>query len=314
MPGNERIFIDTIACSLGSTIIDNSSQGLEFGKDQDFLRRRVGTLSLPQRSPDESACSLALQATRTALSQSKADISDIDLLIFVSQNPDCGGLPHNSALLHGLLKLKNTCACFDIGLGCSGYIYGLAVAASLMTTGAFNTALLITSDQYRASLNPNDAGTRLLFGDGASATILSKKGAWEFRGVRLGTDGSQSASLMRTPSGIAMDGRAVYNFARSVMPKEIRTFCAEHKFGLETVDQVLAHQGSRAIVEDIASKLDLTMDQCPVEIEGIGNTVSSSIPFLLRHRLIDNALNRMLLCGFGVGLSWGIAWLERTRS
>jgi 3-oxoacyl-[acyl-carrier-protein] synthase-3 len=108
-----------------------------------------------------------------------------------------------------------------------------------------------------------------------------------------------------------MNGRAVFNFSRKLVSSEIEAFLKEVDLEKPSLDAVLLHQGSRAIVEEIRVQLDLSESQCPVELEGRGNTVSSSLPFLLAPRLEHNGPTRIIAAGFGVGLSWGLLWLER---
>ena len=305
------IFIETIGSALGSINVSNIEQAARYGKDEDFVRNRVGPLLLPHRAEGETACSLALEAAANALDASRIEAEDLELVVFVTQNPDHGGLPHNSAILHGRLGLAKSVACFDVGLGCSGYVYGLAITASLMKTGSMKSAMLVTSDHYTPFLKPDDQNTKLLFGDGAAATILSRQGAFEIRAAAMGTDGGNHDKLIRREDGIEMNGRAIFNFSRQTVPESIITFCNANDLALDSFDALLLHQGSRAVVEEIAKHLNVNSNIIPVEIGDTGNTVSSSIPLLLEKRMTDRAIRRLLLTGFGVGLSWGNVWLER---
>lgn len=308
------VFIRSIGSQLATDLIDNVAQGERFGKDAEFITSRIGALSLPVRSSGESACSLAGDAARKALATADLHPSEIGLLIFVTQNADLGGLPHNAAILHGSLGLPTSAMAFDLGLGCSGFVYGLSVASALMTSSGIQNALLVTSDQYRGNLAADDINTNLLFGDGACATVLSREGDFEIRAGKFGTDGTGYEGLIRNDAGIMMNGRAIFNFSRITISNAIVEFCGENGLPLESVDEFLLHQGSRAIVEEIAKKLGVDEARVPVEIETTGNLVSSSIPALLERRLADRNRTRLILAGFGVGLSWGTVWLERNAT
>ncbi|MBO6675204.1 MAG: ketoacyl-ACP synthase III [Rhizobiales bacterium] len=308
------IYISTIRSVAGSRRVDNVQQSSLAGKDESFVEKRLGAFELAEATIDETATVLAKSAASNALSSADVTPEHVGLLIFVTQNPDYGGIPHNSAILQAELGLPTSAMCFDVGLGCSGYIYGLKIAAAIMATSDIETALIVTSDQYRSRLDHEDSSTRLIFGDGAAATVVSKKtGPLALRGYRFGTDGSSYDAIIKTNETIHMNGRGVFNFARSVMPSEIRAFMSDNNLGEDTIDALLLHQGSRIIVEEIGKKLALPNATVPVELEGIGNAVSSSIPLLLEKRLADPAMKTAILAGFGVGLSWGITWVERVK-
>jgi 3-oxoacyl-[acyl-carrier-protein] synthase-3 len=302
-----------IGSSLGAVRVDNKAVAAGFGKDASFVAERIGALELRRAAPIETAVSLAAAACRDAVRNTNLSLKDVGLVLFVTQNPDHGGLPHNSAMLQAELDLPNSAVCLDIGLGCSGFAYGLAVASSMMKTLGLQTALLVTSDQYGRHLRADDSNTQMLFSDGACATMLStREGALEIKACRLGTDGRSHDALIRDDDNvIRMNGRAVFGFSRKVIPNEIRAFVEELGVALETFDALLLHQGSRAIVEEIRKELNLDQNKVPVEIEGYGNLVSSSLPMLLKPRLENRSLSRIILAGFGVGLSWGAVYLER---
>lgn len=307
------VYIEAIGVRLGASCVNNVAVAASFGKDAEFLSMRIGALEVRRAGSDETAVSLATAACIEAIKSSEISFEDVQLLIFITQNPDHGGLPHNSAILQAELGLPVSVACIDIGLGCSGYVYGLAVASSMMKTLGIRNALVVTSDQYGRHLGPEDANTQMLFGDGACATVLStQQGALEIKACRLGTDGTSHAAITRDDDNvIRMNGRAVFGFSRKVIPNEIQAFVDELGIALENFDALLLHQGSRAIVEEIRKELNLGLEKVPVEIESYGNLVSSSLPMLLKPRLVDRSLSRIVLAGFGVGLSWGAVYLER---
>jgi len=310
---NGRVHITAIGTSIGTTRIDNIAQAAAYGRDAAFVEERLGPIQLPQSGSAETAVSLAQAACNAALETSGVAPEQIGLLIMVTQNPDHGGLPHNSAILQHALGLPTTAMCFDIGLGCSGYVYGLSTIEALMVHRGISHALLVTSDQYRRHLITNDINTQLLFGDGAAATVLQLDEGlgycWE--GATLGTDGTHHKALIRTPEGIAMNGRVIYGFSRKVVPNAIRNFLTDRGLTLTEVDQVLLHQGSQAILDEISKALELPAHKVPTSLTQMGNTVSSSLPSLLQIQLERRDADQILLAGFGVGLSYGVGLLTK---
>lgn len=309
----KEVWIRSIGTTVGRKTVDNHEQAASYRKEAEFVHSRLGAIELPEASPDETAISLAKEACIASIQKGNVDPSDIGMLIFVSQNPDFGGLPHNSAVLQGELGLPTSAVCFDVGLGCSGFVYGLSIVDAMLRSLNTEHALLVTSDQYRKHLLPGDGNTQLLFGDGAAATLISSEpgDGFCYRGARLGTDGTKFKGLMRASDGISMSGRAIYGFSRKVVPAEISKFLDQSGLTKDDINCFLLHQGSRAIVEEIANELRLPPGKVPIMLEKTGNTVSSSIPFMLETLLHHPSAKRVLLAGFGVGLSWGIALLER---
>ena len=142
--------------------------------------------------------------------------------------------------------------------------------------------------------------------------LSTEGGELEIKACRLGTDGGAHQALVRDTDGvIKMNGRAVFGFSRKMVPNEIRRLIDQCGLTLESIDALLLHQGSRAIVEEIRKELELDRSKVPIELDGYGNLVSSSLPMLLKPRLSDVRLSQIVLAGFGVGLSWGAIWLER---
>ncbi|WP_208430433.1 ketoacyl-ACP synthase III [Methyloceanibacter sp. wino2] len=274
---------------------------------EEFVRNKIGAVSLPIRAEGEETSDLAVAAVRK-LFEKGLDPSAIDLLILCTQNPDGHGLPHTSAIVHGKLGLPETCAAFDISLGCSGYVYGLTVVDAMLRAGHARNAVLVTADPYSKIVDPDDRDTALLFGDAATASWIVPAEAGggldlQIGGARLSTMGKDGGALAVKPSGkLEMQGRAVFNFAAQTGTAQIRDLLDETGLELEDIDLFLLHQGSRYIVETIARRLGVPAGKVPLGITENGNTVSSSIPLMLEAGANQSA-RRILLCGFGVGLS-----------
>lgn len=240
----------------------------------------------------------------------------VDCLVVCTQNPDGSGLPHTSAVVHGKLGLPAQCACFDVSLGCSGYVYGLSIVQSFMQQNRLARGLLFTADPYSKIIDPKDKNTALLFGDAATVTLLDaaeQPGRWRMGPFRFATRGKDGAALENRAGTLAMNGRAVFNFSATEVPPQVSALLADAGLKAEDVDLFLFHQGSRFIVDQLAKRLDLPAAKVPVNLAEQGNTVSSSLPLLLQEHLGDSRLRRILLSGFGVGLSWASCLLTRAE-
>jgi 3-oxoacyl-[acyl-carrier-protein] synthase-3 len=310
------VFIKDIAAALAKNRIDNVAQAAQFGRDENFVREKLGPLKLARKGHQEDTSDLACRAVRS-IGHHDFDLQDVDGRIVCTQIPDGHGLPHTSAIVHGALGLKKACAAFDIGLGCSGYVYSLATARGMMESYGLRSVLVVTSDPYSKIINPADMETALLFGDGATATwLVSGAGADEelfaIGHARFATDGSKSDHLRVGKDGfLHMKGREIFTFAAVSVPEQILALLAEAGHREESVDQFILHQGSRYIVETICARLRLPAEKVPIDLGGYGNTISSSIPMILARSLDNRQLKRIVVSGFGVGLSIATMILER---
>lgn len=278
------------------------------------MRERIGSTILRENVPEETAVSQGHKAAEKAIEESGKNRDEIGLLIFVTQNPDHGGLPHNSAILHGLLGLSEDCGCFDLGLGCSGYVYALSIAKAMLADNPKQVALVVTSDAYRKHLRPDDYSTNLLFGDAASATLLAHDGSFHLGGFQLFTVGKKASSLAREDGNIRMEGREVFNFSRRSVPKAIIDFLETRNIAVEDIDLFALHQGSKVIIEEIRKVMGVCERRMPVAIEGVGNTVSSSIPLIFQQRASDSGVENIVVAGFGVGLSYAVGEIIRNTN
>jgi 3-oxoacyl-[acyl-carrier-protein] synthase-3 len=218
-------------------------------------------------------------------------------------------------VVHGKLDAPDRCACFDISLGCSGYVYGLAVVGSLMETTGMETGLLFTADPYSKIVDEHDRNTALLFGDAATVTLLRRSNdvskVWVPRRFAFGTRGQAGSALQNRGGRLAMDGRAIFNFSLTEVPQQVRECLAAAGLERDDVDLFLFHQGSRFIVDNLVKRLGLAPTKVPIDIADCGNTVSSSIPLLLERHGMPAGPSRIVMSGFGVGLSWATCVLTR---
>lgn len=285
---------------------------------------------------DETAFDLACVAVEK-LSSNGYDLSKIDGIIFCTQSPDYI-MPSNAFLIHKHFNFKSQVWAFDYNLACSGFIYGLSIARGMIATGMAKDVLLINADTYSKYINPNDRATRILFGDAASATVISAMEESEIIDVELASEGSKYDSFY-IPSGgikhpkneqtkeievdlsgneksqenIHMNGFGVWKFISKIVPIQINEILKRNNYKIEDFDFVGFHQASKLTLDSLIKSLKIDPEKVYSNLEGIGNTVSASIPILLKDAMDLNKLNRgdlVLLSGFGVGLSWGTIILK----
>jgi 3-oxoacyl-[acyl-carrier-protein] synthase-3 len=281
--------------------------------------------------PGETALDLAERACRKLLERANIDPSGIGALLFCTHTPD-HALPPNACLLQDRLGLPRSVAAFDFSLACSGFVYGLWLARALITSDSAKAVLLVTADTYSRWVSPDDRGTATLFGDGAAATLITP-GEPGIGGALLGSDGS-SPERVYVPAGGArlpgspetahlqcddwgnaksqhhlwMNGAALLDFVKREVPALVRQLLAERGTSIADYDLVLLHQGSRVTIDYVYNALGVAPHQRYTNIARVGNTVSASIPILLRDAEDEGLLHRgmrLLLVGFGGGLSWG---------
>ncbi len=275
------------------------------GISPDTLAGRIGFEAIACKADGEETSDLAFHAVQDLLRRHPVDPADIGCLVVVTQNPDGFGIPQVSALLHGRLGWPTTVPAFDLSLGCSGYVYGLAVVSSFLAMQGMRVGILVTADPYSKIVDPDDHGTALLFGDGASATLIACDGAWKLGCFDFGTSGEHAQCLRADERRrLRMDGPAVTRFCLREIPKSIQRTLARNNLALADVDRFLLHQGSRCVVEDIAKAIGAE-NRTPFVAGEIGNTTSSSVPIALRYVLDEMpAAHTILLSAFGIGMSW----------
>lgn len=307
--------------------------------NEETLVRKTGVRSRHLAAEHECASDLGAAAAEKLLVKNDIAVSDIDFLIFCTQTPDYLA-PTTACLLQQRLGLGTHVGALDINLGCSGYPYSLGIAKALLETGQAHRLLLITGDTYSKFVNPGDRGVRALFGDGATATLLSQRpDAPPSIGPFLyGTDGSGGpdlvvpSSAMRNPPAITpaeeytdargntrsahdicMNGRAIVEFTKREAPQAILGLCNKAGITLDDVDVVVPHQASALVLEGIRERLELSEERFLIDMATTGNTISSTIPILLKKAVCTGRVRPgalLLLVGFGVGLSWSATLLR----
>lgn len=312
--------------------LDHSLSPAELEK----TRKTVGLAELYRAPRGVTAGDLCVAAAERLLEQLGWARESVDGIVMVTQTPD-HYLPATACVAHRALGLADGCFAFDVGMGCSGYVYGLWLAGSLCSSGP-RRVLLLAGDTISHLTSPRDPSVSVLFGDAGSATALEHDPAAAPMSFVLGTDGSGVDNLkvpaggfrerftaehlvaaadpaggVRAPADLYMDGLAIFNFTLKRVPALVRSVLALRGWEPEEVDAFLFHQANGFILNRIAGKLALPPERVPINIDRYGNTSMSSIPLLLAEnaRALEaaRATPNVLLAGFGVGYSWAGAAL-----
>jgi len=339
-PGEIPARIVGIATHLPSRVLGNEFLAAVFPEwPAAKILDKTGIRERRIAAPDETAGDLAAQAAQKLFQAQRVAPDSIDFLILCTQAPDYI-LPTTACLLQHRLGLPTSCGAMDINLGCSGFVYGLSVAAGLIASGAARRVLLLTADTYSKYIGERDKSVRTLFGDGAAATLIEACAADEGRigPFVFGTDGSRAEALIvpaggfrlprstaddnarggadaggRSPNDLYMHGGEIMSFSLREVPRSVRALCEKDGLAIESYDAVVFHQANKFMVDSLQKKLDLSDEKVPRRYEDIGNTVSSTIPFVLEELLSSKGCSpyqRLMLVGFGVGLSWAAASLK----
>jgi len=308
------IGINQIGVYLPKDRISNLEKLEKFDTTEDFIINKIGIQEVSIKEAEEDVSQMCVKAFEHLKSKQEIDLEKIKACILVTQNPE-SNIPHSSALIHDQLNLPLDCACFDISLGCSGYVYGLSVIKSFMDSNNISEALLFTCDPYSKIMNYEDKNTSLLFGDAATVThMVSENPTFSLGKFTFGTFGKESHNLTAGIDGskLFMNGRGIYNFVIRNIPKDIKKLYEINDVEEESIDAFLFHQGSKFMLESLARRMRVEPAKMIFSAKQYGNTVSSSIPILLEDHANSN-LNRIVISGFGVGLSWSSTILERNK-
>ncbi len=306
------IGIKDIGVYIPQNFIDNYKRMEEFETNENFIKNKIGFETLCRKSVEEETSDLCVKAFEDLQLQIGSCIDLIDCIIVCTQNPDGAGLPQTSAILHRKLGLKDNVAAFDISLGCSGYVYGISILKSFMRENGFKNGLLFTADPYSKVLNHSDRNTELLFGDAATCTLLSGQPKYLILKSCFATDGSGWDSIIvdKQKATLSMKGKDVFMFTMKKVPIQIKQCLSDNTLKKEEVDIFVFHQASKYIVDNLTEVLDLPEEKVPFMSQKVGNTISSSIPLILKE-IIPKGHKFILLSGFGVGLSWATTILKK---
>lgn len=292
-------------------------------------------------APEGMVCSdYCVIAAEKLLSALNWDPISIDLIIYVPLARDYNE-PNTSNIIQHRLNISSDCIALDMPMACSGYVYGLASAATYLQNGNIKRALLFAGDTQSKMISPLDKTLWPINGDSASVTALEFDENAPTMSFLLKSDGSNyqaliapasgvreyptaesfnlkkiSEGIIRSRSNIQMDGMAVFNFAIRQPYLTILELCQKESIDLEHIDYLILHQANKMIDEKIRKKLKLNEEKVPYSLEYFGNSSSGTIPLTMTTQL-NNALNnqplKLILCGFGAGLSWGAAYIHTDK-
>jgi len=337
---NNRAAIKAITSFLPAGKLTNEQLAEEFGDwHASQILSKTGVAVRGVAGPDECASDLGVEAAKRLFAGGVYAPEEIDFLIFCTQSPDYF-TPTTACVMQDRLGLRTDCGAIDINQGCSGYIYGLALAKSLVEAGTAGNVLLITADTYTKFINRRDRSLLTLFGDGAAATLVGSTPAErELIGpFILGTDGRGANQIIvkagglrcpptletavekedasgnwRSEQNLFMDGADVFGFALKTVPEAMRQLLDKSGLTFDDVDFIVPHQANKFILERLRAKMKIPVGKFWIDMEQCGNTVSSTIPIALESALAQDRIkqgDRVALVGFGVGYSWGATMVE----
>lgn len=330
-------YIRAISYYLPERILTNEELAREFPEwDVDKVYNKVGVRRRHLAADGETAGDLAEKAARNLFEEYGVVPSEVDFLLLCTQSPD-HFLPSTACILQDRLGIPTSAGAFDYNLGCSGCIYGMAMAKGLIAAGLATNVLLLTAETYTKYLHSSDKSNKTIFGDGAAACLISKeKGLAEIGGFVLGTDGSGAANLMlrsgaaRQPEKtgrfvmdddghtnfedyLYMNGSAIFNFTLETVPPLMKSLLSKNGLEKDDVDYYVFHQANKYMLNTIRKVCGLPSDKFYVDLEETGNTVSSTILIGLKECLKAGKIApgmKVMVCGFGVGLSYGGTLLQ----
>ncbi|SDD76881.1 3-oxoacyl-ACP synthase III family protein [Sporomusa acidovorans] len=301
------------------------------------IYRKTGISSRHIADAFETSTDLGIKAAQQLLSAGICRADDVDFLLFCTQSPDYF-LPASACLIHHQLKLRADCGAVDFNQGCSGFIYGLAIAKGLIESGMARKVLLLAAETYSKYINSQDRSTRTIFGDGAAAVLLVASSSSGLGSVVVGTDGVGAENLIvpaggarnpirneqlieqadengniRSKANLYMNGPEIFNFTLRVVPKVVQDILDRENKTIDQIDYFIFHQANKFILDHLRKKLKIAEEKFWIDLSECGNTVSASIPIAIKMALDAGKIkagDQVMLVGFGVGYSWGACLIE----
>lgn len=316
--------ITAIASTVPATKINNIDLSEVFGEvEVKKIIKNIGVETRHVANDQQTTSNLCYESALRVLGKLNWAPESIGALIFVSQTPDYQ-LPATACILQARLGLSKNTIAYDVNLGCSGYVYGLYLASTLINSG-IERVLLLVGDTISKIVKKNDRSTELLFGDAGTATALQKQKGTKLR-FTLGSDGSgfehiiakdksinDNAERGMSSAYLSMDGGEVFKFTLESVPAMLNSFMQELGLNSDDIDVCVYHQANRFMLKHLSKKSNFKPEQTPLSIVEYGNTSSASIPLTLCSQKILNK-NKVLMAGFGVGLSWGAVYADLSKT
>lgn len=315
-----------VICGTGSYIpvhtMDNNDIAQLVETNDEWIRERTGVVKR-HVIQEETTVSMAADAARKALENGNVSAEEVDLIL-VSTISSNVILPCAACEVQKAIGAVNA-TCFDLSAACTGFVFAYNTAVAYLASGMYRTVLIIGSESLSNLTNWKDRGTCILFGDGAGAAVVKAAEGKLYRAVTH-SDGFKGEALTCTSrhnrnweeipleeTYMQMDGQAVFKFAVKRVPEAVKEVLKKNNMTAEEIDYFILHQANKRIVEAVAKRLDVSIDKFPMNLQEYGNTSSASIPILLDEMSRGGRLKKgqkIILAGFGAGLSWGATILE----
>lgn len=325
------IKIKAISSYLPEKVMTNEELVRDFPEwSVEKIASKIGVDERRIAADDETAADLAYKAAENLFAQNKVKKEEIDFVLLCTQSPDYK-LPTSACMLQHRLGLRTSIGALDFNLGCSGYVYGLALAKGLVAGGVAKNVLLLTAETYNKYLHKRDKGNRTIFGDAATASVISTEGFAEIGEFSLGTDGSGAENLIvrtgmsRQPMPamdikfdengnpvssdyLYMNGSEIFSFTQENVPVVVKETLEKNGMSKDDIDLFVFHQANKYMLNFLRKKIKIEEERFYVDMQKVGNTVSNSIPLALESAIQKGVLTEgmsVLISGFGVGYSWG---------
>jgi len=322
-------YIKAISYYLPKRIVTNEDLVKEFPEwTVEKIASKVGVSERHVSAEGETAGDMAIKAAENLFLENNIDRNIIDFVLLCTQSSDYF-LPSTACIIQNKLGLPTSCGALDFNLGCSGYEYGLALAKGLVKGGIARNILLLTAETYNKYIHCCDKGNRTIFGDGATASLISTEGFAEIGEFVYGTDGSGADGLIvktgasrnrdrlndlsfddndnpHSSDNLFMDGKAIFDFTVKAVPQMVNDVIEKNGLSKEDVDLYVFHQANKYMINYLRKFIRIEKEKFFEYLDKVGNTVSSTIPIALCEARKGNRLHgNILLAGFGVGFSWG---------
>jgi 3-oxoacyl-[acyl-carrier-protein] synthase-3 len=298
-------------------VTNNDIQSISNTWTPEKIEEKIGIKNRYIVQEGETALNLATNAC-LKLFNNGVDKQSIDALIYCTQSPEYF-LPTTACVLQNLIGLRTDTFCLDYNLGCSGYVYGLAMAKGLISIGIAKNILLVTAETYSKYISENDSINKSLFGDAATASLIINSDKSEIKEFVFGTDGrgyenlivkdGGSKSLNKSPALLYMNGPEIFSFTNKSIPLLVEETLIKNNLTLNQIDYFIFHQANKYMLEHLRKKINIPSEKFLIDMENYGNTVSNTIPIVWSNKLKkgnDFFKNKIImLVGFGVGYSWG---------
>lgn len=315
-------YIKHISYYLPSNKLSNDEITKEFPEwDSEKIIQKIGVKNRNIVSEDQFTSDIATEVVNALCDEYNINKSEIDYLIVCTQSPDYF-LPTTACIVQDKAGLSTSCAAIDINQGCSGFVYGLSLAKGLIVSRIAKNVVLVTAEMYSKYIHKKDKGNRSIFGDAASATLISDRGMYRIGEFMLGSDGSGSENLIvkngavkndkifeidePNDNNLYMNGPEIFNFTAKAVPDLITKTLDKNNESIDSIDQFIFHQANTFMLDYLRKKIKIPSEKFIIDMENYGNTVSSTIPIVLKNKIAQSLNeNKILLAGFGVGYSWG---------